>query len=146
MEREQLGSGISRETLFDGHLTIFNLVDITRVTVDLWIEACHELMKMAIATNQPLFIIQDLSHPNVTQTPYSRTRGQELTEAYPDLRGFIAFVLPDAPDSQRIRLFVRRQNNRYRQREVFFAREDALAWIKAALHREQVVDIEDEND
>lgn len=124
-----LGTGITRELACDGRVTIFILSDMTRVTVDIWVDACDTLMRAAVEASAPVYIVQDLSHPNVTQTPYSQERGQALTEAYPELKGRIAVVLPNNHASHRIRLFIKRQNNHYRQREVFFTREAALEWM-----------------
>ncbi|MCB9435930.1 MAG: hypothetical protein H6673_02935 [Anaerolineales bacterium] len=128
-----LGAGITCETLEDGCVTIFTLTDMTRITVDIWVDACDTLMRTAVDTHTPVRIIQDLSHPNVTQTPYSQERGQALQDAYPELQGRIAVILPNNHASHRIRLFFKRQNNRYRQRDVFFTREAALEWLNEVM-------------
>lgn len=138
-ENNLLGANVFREIIFDDYVTIFTLTNMTRDTVDIWIEACDLLMSEAVQQNHPIFIIQDLSHPDVTQTPYSQARGQALVDAHPNLKGYIAYVLQENADSQRIRLFVKRQNNHFRQREVFFSREDALTWIENILNQKKLI-------
>ena len=139
MTSESNPPNVLHEVLFDGYVNLFVLTNMTRETVDTWIDICDKIMAEGVQKNAPIFIIQDLSHPDATQTPYSQSRGQALVDAYPDLQGYIAFVLQDNADSQRIRLFVKRQNNRYRQREVFFTREDALEWIEGILIRKKLI-------
>jgi hypothetical protein len=134
-----LGENIFRETLFHNYVTIFTLTNMTRDTVDIWIAACNQLMSDAVQQDTSIFIIQDLSHPEVTQTPYSQARGQELVDAYPTLKGYIAYILQESADAQRIRLFVKRQNNHFRQREVFFSREDAFSWIEKILNQKKLI-------
>ena len=129
-DSEKLLPGLSRIVLDDGRIKIFIVEKMTRSVVDAWIDACDTEMKTCLASGQPLRIVQDLSGPEVTQTPYSRARGQELTDAYPELGGRIAFVLPDTLANQRIRLFVLRQPHQYRQRRVFFDRDEAIAWVR----------------
>jgi hypothetical protein len=93
-------------------------------------------MKACYEGQRPVLILQDLSNPHVAQTPYSRKRGQAITDLYPELRGRIAFILPNTLQSLRIQLFLRKDvQNRARLRDVFFSREQALAWLKKGLQR-----------
>lgn len=132
-ERNELVSGLYVERVDDGQIVIFTILKMVRTVVDAWIDACNEEMRICLEQGRNLSILQDLSDRHVTQTPYSRERGQDIVDAYPDLTGRIAFVLPDTPDNQRIRLFVQRQEHQYRERKVFFSRDEGLAWLREAL-------------
>jgi hypothetical protein len=128
--QQELVPGIHREALYNGRLVVFKIEKMTRKVVDAWIDACDKEMQRCLEEARPLLILQDLASPNASQTPYSRERGATLQDAYPDLSGRIAYILPDTPDNQRIRLFIRRQPNTYRTRSIFFNRDEAVAWLR----------------
>lgn len=126
----QLAPHITREDLCNGQIVIFTLTDMTRATVDVWIDACREVMTLCHDEGRPMLILQDLSRQGVVNTPYSTERGKELSDLYPDLRGRTAFLLPPNQEGLRIKLFMRRtMNQQTRQRSAFDTREDALEWL-----------------
>lgn len=126
----QLSPHITREDLCNGQIVVFTLTDMTRATVDLWIDACREVMDACFAEGRPMLILQDLSRQGVVNTPYSTERGKELGDLYPDLRGRTAFLLPPNQEGLRIKLFMRRtMNQQTRQRTAFDTREEALEWL-----------------
>jgi len=123
-----------RERLDDGRIVVFTLHDMANDTVNHWIAACLEEMKRCEEEHRPILILQDLSHPAVCQTEYSRERGQEVTTACPDLPGRIAFILqPGSVTTTRIGRFVRGQQLHCRDRQVFFSRDEALDWLRSPL-------------
>jgi hypothetical protein len=125
--------GLYVNFIADGKIMICTIESLSRVVVDAWIEHCDQEMQRCVAENRPILVLQDLSQSSEAQTPYSKERGQVLTNAYPELDGRTAFVLPDTPDNQRIRLFVRRQPHHYGERRIFFTRQEALDWLKQGL-------------
>ncbi|MCC6975946.1 MAG: hypothetical protein IT322_18225 [Anaerolineae bacterium] len=122
-------SGLTIERLFEGQLVIFTLSDMKRETVDAWIDACLGEMRICLETGRLLRVIQDLSHPAANHTPYSQKRGSEVTEAYPELKGYVAFILESSVEATRTQMFIRSQPHRYRVRDVFFDRDEAIIWI-----------------
>lgn len=125
--------GLYINFIADGKIMICTIESLSRTIVDAWIEQCDQEMQRCVAENRPILVLQDLSQSSEAQTPYSKERGQALADAYPELDGRTAFVLPDTPDNQRIRLFVRRQPHQYRERRIFFTRQEALDWLKQGL-------------
>lgn len=125
-----LSGGLIMERLEPGPVVIFTLSDMRRDTVDAWIDACLAEMRACVKAGRPLRVVQDLSHPAAIHTPYSQKRGLEVTEAYPELGGRVAFVLAESLEATRTQLYIRGQPHRYRQRDVFFSREEAIAWVR----------------
>lgn len=130
---ERLGTGITREVMFNGQVVIFNLSDLADATVDIWIEACLRRMHDCVDKNEPLLVLQNFSNRNIFQTEYSQKRGAELTALYPELKGRIAFLLPDTIQSRRIQVFIESQTNQSRERRVFFSRISAIRWLSEGI-------------
>lgn len=117
----------------DGQILVCTIENLPRSVIDAWIEICDQDMQKCLAEKRPVLILQNLSNSRATQTPYSKERGEELTESYPELTGRIAFVMPDTSDNQRLKLFVQRQPHQYRERRIFFNHDDAIAWLREIL-------------
>lgn len=130
MKKEILSPTVTLESLDEGKLVILTLADMTRSTVDIWVEACLQYIQTCHEEGWSLRILQDLSAQPVTQTPYSREEGRKLTLAYPDVGGKIAFVFPKTVSAQRMRNFIHSLPSAKRQRRVFPNREQALAWLQ----------------
>lgn len=127
---QQITPYLSRENLHDGRIVIFTLTSMTRATVDAWVSACVDIMRVCAEEDQTMLILQDLSHPDAVQTPYSKKRGAEATSAYPHVRGRTAFILPKNVLKEPIRHFMQSQSNQSRERDAFHERENALAWLR----------------
>jgi hypothetical protein len=126
---ERLAPGLTRERLAEGRVVAFTLMDLSEQTVDIWIKACLDEMAACIEQKRPILVLQDLARPGVIQTNYSRERGNEVTSAYPELDGRVAFVLMPGLVAQRVGRYVRGQSNEYRERRFFESRDEALAWL-----------------
>lgn len=116
-------------------IAFFTLHEMTSAIVDAWIDSCDEEMCKCLAEERPILIIQDLSNPKIAQTPYSRERRQLLTAKYETLAGRVAFVLPPTTANQRIKLFLRLDAERNRERRAFLSRDEALKWLCELLNR-----------
>ncbi len=125
--------GLYVNHLNDNQVLVCTIEKLPRNVVDAWIDVCLEEMKKCNEEGRPVLVLQDLSDSRAIQTPYSKTRGEEATEAYPELEGRTAYVMPDTPDNQRLKLFIQRQPHRYRERRIFFTFDEALAWLQEAL-------------
>lgn len=127
---EKLSSGLWRQHFCDGQIVAFKIWDAHRATIDVWIEACLQAMYACARDGHRMRILQDLSARQFAQTPYSKTRGTELTEAFPELLGRTALLIRKGPDAQRIRLFILRDADpNTRQRQAFVEPEEALQWL-----------------
>lgn len=126
-----LSPTVTRETLCNEQIVIFTLSDMTRKTVDVWAEACIELMQTCHTEGRPILVLQDFSRQGVVNTPYSAERGKAIADMYPDLKGRTAFLLPPNTDGLRIKLYMKRTVNQHtRQRDAFDTREEALGWLR----------------
>jgi hypothetical protein len=121
------------ERFCDGHIVAFKILDMTPVAVDQWVDACRNEMETCVKEERPLLILQDLSESAAQQTAYSKVRGRELTTAYPELRGRVAFVLSKTLSTYRVRHFVKGQELEARERQIFLTREEAIEWLKEFL-------------
>ncbi len=130
---EHLARGVMREVLDDGGIVVFTLIDLADETVDVWVEACLELMERCRDEGQPLRVLQDLARPGVVQTAYSRARGNTVTNAFPDLKGRIGYVMQPGITSQRVGRYVQGQEHHYRERRIFYDRDEAIAWLREDL-------------
>ncbi|MFP4323845.1 MAG: hypothetical protein ACLFTK_15430 [Anaerolineales bacterium] len=126
----QLTPGLTHEALDDTRVHVFTLTNMTRETVDAWVDGCIAVMRACHHAGRPVAILQDLSDPTVGQTPYSKQRGEEATHAFQDVHGRIAFLLPHSVHAAGVRRFLRSQSTHARQREAFHTRETALAWLR----------------
>lgn len=130
---EYLTTKVSRQFVWGRRAVIYTVQHLADRHVDVWVNACLEFMGECVQVGQPLLVLQDLSSMQVYQTDYSQQRGNEVTHAFPELQGRIAFVLPDTLASRRIRHFVHSQKLDSRERQVFFDRQEALEWLMDGL-------------
>lgn len=128
--------GLHVNHLNDDQILVCTLEKLSRTAVDAWIEVCLTEMEKCSQDGRPILALQDLSDSRAIQTPYSKERGEEVTEAYPELVGRTAYVMPDTPDNQRLNLFIQRQPHKYRERRIFFAFDEALTWLQESLETE----------
>lgn len=130
----RISEGVWQQYLCDRQVVVWKLFDMTRQTVDAWVESCLREMYRCFRDDQEIRALQDLSERNVTQTPYGTERGEEVAKAYPELRGRTAAILPPTIDAHRIRLFFKRTvTQETRQRDVFNDPVKALAYITEGL-------------
>jgi hypothetical protein len=130
-EPKALALGLTQQWVKPPQIVIFKLTNMLDKTVDVWIDACLSVMQECNLAKRPLLVLQDLSHPHVHQTTYSRVRGNGVALAYPDLPGRVAFVLAENYAAQRARRFVEAQTKETRERAICVVFEEALAWLKA---------------
>jgi len=128
--------GLTCEVVQNGQIIIFTLTDMHNATVDAWVEHCLNMMKQCVEDKRPLLVLQDLSCPGVGQTTYSLIRGQDVTHAYPELKGRVAFVLSETFVAQRTRRFVEAQPTEARERQIFSNRAAALAWLMEGISKQ----------
>lgn len=127
----QLSPSVTREDVCNGQIVIFTLTDMTRATVDVWADACIEVMTACRDAGHPILVLQDFSRQGVVNTPYSTERGKVISDLYPELKGRTAFILPPNQEGLRIKLYIKRTvNQRTRQRNAFDTREEALEWLQ----------------
>ena len=127
-----IGEGLTKEFLFGERIVIYHLDTVAREILDAGADDVLDTMKNW-QTNQPFLVLYDITSTKIALTPHLRHRLQELSNAFPDLKGRAAVVLPQSIITQVFRLFVRSQNRIGRSKQVFFSRESAIDWLKEKL-------------
>jgi hypothetical protein len=129
---EQLSAGVRREWLLDGRIVVYVLSSSSRETADVWVES----FKADIArwpSDRPFLVLHDLTAKSVAATPYAVWRAREMVESRPDLAGRAALVLADTITAHMAELFLRKQRQKPRLRQVFYDRDRAIEWLKNGL-------------
>ena len=126
-----LAEGMIGEVLDDGQLVVFRFTNLAAATVDSAAEAMGALMRRRDEAGQPLRVLLDFSQPDLIQTPYVREQGARLSRLRPRLRGRVALLaLEGTLIATRIDRILRSELYHYRERSLFFRREQALAWLR----------------
>lgn len=126
----QLAEGLYKEALHDERIVAYTITNLHRETIDLWANDARQVFE-AWPTQWPFLNLQDFSaNKNFTVTPYLKKRAEELTSTRPDFIGRTAVIVPKSFIAQAARLFLAALKNKKRQRQIFFTREDGLAWLQ----------------
>jgi len=129
-----LSEGILSETLDDGQLVVFTFLNLAISTVDSAMEALDALLRRCDEAGRPLRLLLDLSAPEPILTPYAREQGASLSRLRPRLRGRVALVAQEgSPIAHRLDRFLRSELYHYRERSMFFQRDQALVWLRETL-------------
>ena len=132
LNAEQLSAGVRREWLLDGRIVVYVLGNSSRETADVWVETFKaDIMRWP--ADRPFLVLHDLTAKTVAATPYAVWRAREMVESRPELAGRAALVLADTITAHMAELFLRRQRQKPRLRQVFYERERAIEWLKNGL-------------
>lgn len=130
-----LAEGVISETLDDG-LVVFTFTNLAVATTDGAAEALAALMRRCDEAGRPLRVLLDLSQPDLILTPYAREQGASLTRLRPRLCGRVALLAQEGTSiANRIDRVLRSELYHYRERSLFFRREQALAWLRETPER-----------
>jgi hypothetical protein len=133
---EQLSSGLTLERLSDEQIFAFTLADITRATINAWVQAVKEL-----TANRPredkYFALNHFSGKNVSLTPYLRAAIKDLSDWKPEMSGCIALVVPKTFFAQLMTLFLPMMNRGNMQSRIYFTRQEALDWLEKMRAKDQ---------
>lgn len=125
---EQITPHVTREWLDDGQFVVFDIRSVARTDVD----ATYAIMAQTMrewSPDKPYLAINDFSRANSILSPYAQKHLRAIRLYRPELKGYIAIVMPRGLVANVVRIFVR-ANPGARQNEMFYKREDALAWLR----------------
>ena len=134
---EQLSAGVTLERLHDGQIFVFTITDVSRPTLDTWVDTIKRLTADS-PEDRKYFALNHFEGKNVNLTPYLRAKIKELTDWRPAQGGYIAAVLPKTFFAQLMTLFLPAMNRSNMQSRLFFTRGEALAWLEKVLEKELV--------
>ncbi len=138
VSKPELDAHLTRTFLSDERIVAFTISSMNRATLDKWAAAAaFELEHWN--ENLPFLNLQDFSAcQNFSFTPYLRQKSEEITTGRPDKIGRTAVVIQKSLNSQIVRMFLLAKKDMYRQRQIFFKREDALRWLEDWLNLDNV--------
>jgi hypothetical protein len=126
--------GTTLEMIEDNTIGLMTLYGVARSTVDEWFDANVKLLT-TWPKDKPYLVIHDASDRRTTVTPYMRARVNDLYKMNLRKDGFAAVVLPKSVTSQVIQVFLRYLRTEPMVVQVFFTRDEAIAWLKRCASR-----------
>ena len=132
---EQLSAGITLERLHDGQILVFTITDVSRMTLDSWVNAIKS-NTAGWRDDQKYFALNHFDGKNVSLTPYLRAKIEELADWRPAQRGCVAMVLPRTFFAKLMTLFLPAMKSQNIQSRLFFTRDEGLAWLEKSLAKE----------
>lgn len=131
---QDLGNGVTRETLMDGRIVAFTVTKMTRVSIDTWVDAQRAEM-INWPAGSPICILKDQSTMiNLTHTPYMKSRLSDLTSGSHGKSGRAAIVFGRGFLLQFAKMLANSQTSKSNMKIKFFSdRESALAWLQEIL-------------
>jgi hypothetical protein len=131
---EHIAPGLTLEWYASHRIAAFSLSNISQTTINAFVSTAAKV-EANWATDKPRLMMYDLSHRDVTLTPYLRQHIEALTPEARLVAGRLAFVLSKDAISHSMRLFVltNLQGKQKQPSDIFFTREAALGWLMEAL-------------
>lgn len=123
------------ETLHDNRLVIFRLEDLTRETIDAWVEA-HTAWINDLPADEPSFILLDCSTELMAFSPYLRSRSTQLIRAFADYTGYMVLLVPNRFWQETMKFFFRsQQRGTHLTTQVMTNQAEAIAWLVEQMER-----------
>lgn len=127
---------LNREWHLDRQIVVYKLFACTRDAIDAWIECARETLD-AWEDEKPYLAMHDISHPDVTLTPYARKRTREEVARLPERKNWrSATVTRRDVTGTVMKMYVMVEFYRTHpvlERQIFFNREDAFKWLTELL-------------
>ena len=138
---EEIAHGVVLERLYDEQLVIFTVTSVALEAIDAWAESAIALLE-TWPTDQPHLVMHDVSDRELALTPHIRKRAQDVANAFPDIEGRSAVIMPKGPGGFVLRPFINllRRGREGREQRVFLDREKGLAWLEELLDKPNSTD------
>lgn len=138
--KHHLGHEVYAEWVERGKILIFTLPNSHQATLDIYIEASLESLKMP-PPDEPYFVMHDLTSREVVFTPYMRKHLERVSDYIreQELHGYAAIILTKTITSQILVNYSRIFSKRSKVQQVLFTNPDkGLAWLKEKLVAHQL--------
>ncbi len=129
---EQITPYLAREWSHDKRIVIFTLRNLSFENID----ACTKLLQETLAVwppDQPFLMLFDALFKDVTVTPYLKSRLGAVIESHQNLSGRTALVMQKSFLVSLGQFFLRGRKPGSRQRQIFYTREEGMAWLEELL-------------
>jgi hypothetical protein len=131
MAIEEIAPGILQEWLYDDRIVAFTIQNISRSSIDAYIEASLQIIRTWPKDRD--YLVINTGSPRIIITPYLHRRAEELgyMATKRGLRGKNALVTPNKAANYIARLILREKNPYSPQvtKRVFLDRQSALNWL-----------------
>jgi hypothetical protein len=135
-EVEQIAPNLFREWACDRQIVIYTVRDISRDTIDAWAKLILDTIDTWPA-GHPFLALFDLNFPEASLTPYVRDRLGEVMDSQHNLKGRTVLVMRKGFLVNLARIYLRNRKLGIRERQIFFSREEGLAWLEQVLEKQE---------
>lgn len=129
---QHISPGLSLEWLYDHRMVYITLKNMSRDTVDLWVNTLAPIMK-DWPREKSFRVLYDATDPRISLTPYLRTRLAEFNKVSGGMTGRAGLLMAKTFVAQITQLFLRSQYHPTIQTRIFFDRDEAMSWIAHGL-------------
>ncbi|CAG1011325.1 MAG: hypothetical protein IAE83_10200 [Anaerolinea sp.] len=126
---EQITPYLRREWFDNRQIVVFDIDNVIRETVD----KTYALMQQTMIEwdlNRPYLAINDFATSHAALSPYAQKQLRQIRMFRPELKGYVAIVMPSGIVTSVIRIFVRTSPG-IRENEMFPNREAAFQWLRS---------------
>jgi hypothetical protein len=134
-EVEQITPYLFREWAYDRQIVIYTVRDISRDTVETWVKSLQDTLETWPA-GQPFLALFDLNFLEASLTPLIRDRLGGVMDSQHDLKGRSVLLMRKGFLVNLARLYLRNRRPGTRQRQIFFSRDEGLAWLAQELDKQ----------
>ena len=127
---QEISPSLSIEWLLNRQIVLVTLKDMSRGTVNLWVDSVSPIMR-DWPRSQSFRLIYNAADPRVALTPYLRTKLAEFNQFSGGLEGRVALILAKSFVGQMTQLFLRTQRHPGIETRIFFSYDEAFAWVSA---------------
>lgn len=134
---EVIDDVLTRQWLYDGKLVVFTYTTsyFSRRIVDTIADTVIDTMG-SWSPDYPYLSLNIFTKGSLMTTPYSRLRIEEITQAFPNLRGRTATVTRPSPNAQVTQEWLdmlSHSQQRNLPHRIFFDRQEAVDWLTELL-------------
>jgi hypothetical protein len=133
---ETLGNGVTREWALDGKAVVFHVKNISRPSLDTWVEAVKQTVQNW--TGDTMYIVYDFAVPGmVVLSPYLQSRAKELAALRTEMSAYVAVALPKTFFTQLAVRFVGTVKPNNTIVRLFLSYEEGLDWFEYLLRQKK---------
>lgn len=131
LEDESEEIGYAEEWLHNHTILAMHFTSLNRATIDRWLRTYGEFHRQA-SPGALAFLMFQMGAQITTLPAYARTVAHEVNLRRPELKAYVAVVLPRSVMGQMFKLFLWSLSTTWRLSTVraFFDATDALEWLK----------------
>lgn len=127
---QQIAPDISLHWINDNRIGYFTIRTTARTSWDGWAKAMTDI-KRGWSTDRPVLTLQDNLYDGAALTPTVRHYSTQVSNYRPELKQYVAIVLPQTIVAKFVQFFVRASPIPNGEARVFFTIEEGLDWLQS---------------